>query len=244
VITEPSENATRLGPLRLEIGGFWLLEEFQSVLSTIDDVYTRVATTTMLGDLVREEQRRNNVFRQEEHAEQMDWAWTSTYYGSPRVPFERELVFEREPLPRAIEAVRPFTSPLAIDALRLESPGWAQIIGNINPLKIIADFITKWRAENTKRMKIQSEERRSDATIAFERDRMHRAFALDVLRQMPSTDQHRAAERLSEIAEYAITPSINALERMVADARVGDAEIVDPRTPLPTARVRRGKTRN
>ena len=49
--------------------------------------------------------------------------------------------------------------------------------------------------------------------VAFERERMHRAFALEVLRQLPPSDRHRAAERLSELAEYAITPTISALDR-------------------------------
>jgi hypothetical protein len=214
------------------------VEEFQGLLLTIHDVYQRVATTMMLGALVREEQRRNEAFLEQERREQTDWAWETIYYGSPR-PFETEFFIARQPLPRALEAVRPFVVPPAIDALRLESPGWIQIIGNLNPLKAISDFITKWRAENTKRMKIQSEENRDKAALAFERERMHRAFALEVLRQMPESNRPRAAERLSEIAEYAITPSTSALERLATDSRVGDAEVVEPGTRLPTSDSRR-----
>jgi hypothetical protein len=235
VITEPPEDSVRLGALRLEIDGSWSVQEFQALLLTINDVYNRVATTMMLGALVREEQRRNDAFRRQERNEQINWAWESTYYGLPR-HFEGEFFFQRQPLPKALEAVRPFTAPLAIDALRLESPGWVQIMGNLNPLKVIADFIAKWRAENTKRMKIQSEERRTEGALAFERERMHRGFALEVLRQMPESDRHRAAERLSEIAEYSITPSISELERVATDTRVGNAEIVELGAPLPNER--------
>jgi hypothetical protein len=102
-------------------------------------------------------------------------------------------------------------------------------------------FITKWRAENTKRLKIQSQEKQAQDTMAFNRERMSRAFALEVLRQMPESDRHRAAERLSEIAGYAITPSITALEHMVTDSRTGDAEVIEPGAPLPTPGKRRKK---
>jgi len=46
---------------------------------------------------------------------------------------------------------------LDIGGIRLESPGWIQVIGHLNPLKTIVDFISKWRTENTKRMKITSD---------------------------------------------------------------------------------------
>jgi hypothetical protein len=242
MITEPSENSVRLGALRLEIDGTWSVEEFQELLLTINDVYRRVATTEMLGELVREEQRRNEDLTRQEHREDQDWTWQSLYYGSQRY-FEREFFFERLPLLKAFEAVRPFVSHLAIDAVRLESPGWIQIIGHLNPLKVIADFISKWRAENTKRKKIQSDEKRAEGALAFERERMRRAFALEILRLTPEADRHRAAERLSEIAEYSINPSISALERVATNSRVGEAEIVEPGSPLPSsARRKRART--
>lgn len=45
------------------------------------------------------------------------------------------------------------TSDIYIQSLHFMSPGWAEMIGSWNPLKIITDFITNWRRENTERDK-------------------------------------------------------------------------------------------
>jgi len=41
--------------------------------------------------------------------------------------------------------------PLTIHRIHLASPGLLSFIGDLNPLKLILEFITAWRAENTKR---------------------------------------------------------------------------------------------
>lgn len=43
------------------------------------------------------------------------------------------------------------TSTLKIKCIKINSPGLIEFIGNLNPLKVIADFITSWRHENTLR---------------------------------------------------------------------------------------------
>jgi len=52
--------------------------------------------------------------------------------------------------------------------------------------------------------------------------RMNRQFALDILDHLPEGSY---ASRLAEIAERTITPSIAALNRLVSDNRVVDAEL-------------------
>jgi hypothetical protein len=52
---------------------------------------------------------------------------------------------------RLIELASSVTEPLQIDAISYASPGWIQMIGDWNPIKVLAEFISKWRAENTKR---------------------------------------------------------------------------------------------
>jgi hypothetical protein len=54
---------TRPASLRLQIEGVWSVEEFQSLLLTLDDVYKRVPTVMTLGDLLRGEQRQNEDLR-------------------------------------------------------------------------------------------------------------------------------------------------------------------------------------
>jgi len=231
----PSAEAS-LGALRLRIDGSWSVEEFQSLLFTLNDVYKRVAAVMTLGDLIRREQQQNAAFLEKELRERVNWFWSDLYWS----PYERYYPYERfgqEPLPRVLAGIQPLVSSLDIDAIKLQSPGWLQVIGNLNPLKVIADFISKWRAENTKRLQIKTtaatERERVHSESALERERMLRAFALEVLRQLPDDQRGHHANRLAEVAEYAIVPSTDALKRVADDVHVIDAEIVSTGTPLP-----------
>ncbi len=219
MITDIPEESARIGALRLEIDGLWSVQDFQSLLLvSLQNVYQRVSTTMLLGDLVREEQRRNEQSDKRERPE--DWTWSALFYGEI-YPFPgREAVFKLPPFESAVEAVRPFVASLDIGGIRLESPGWIQVVGHLNPLKTIADFISKWRAENTKRMKITGD-------AALEREKMNRKFALDVLRHMPPSSRHGAAVRLAEIAQYAINPSVDTLAHLASDNRVLEAELIE-----------------
>jgi hypothetical protein len=149
----------------------------------------------------------------------------------------RNHTFQREPLPKVLDAVRPLVLPLTIDAIRLDSPGWLQVIGNVNPLKIMADSISKWRAEDNKRLKIRSmktlEREKLTKGWFLEQERMHRQFTLDVLNQIPESARTNAAERLAEIAEHIIRPSIKMLQKLSKDERFENAKLIDPGTPLP-----------
>lgn len=248
MIEPPGE--TRLAALRLQIEGSWSVEEFQSLLLALNDVYQRVAAVMTLGDLLRQEEQRNEALLKRERLDQMDWSWSTLYWGTDSPYGRGEFFLQREPLSRVIAGVQPLVLPLGIDAVRLESPGWVQIIGNLNPLKVMADFVSKWRAENTKRLQIstmaQTERERTQTEGALERERMLRGFALEVLRQLPEGPRGQHGNRLAEIAEYAITPGTNALQRVANDVRVIDAGVVNagaslPQTPPPSQSARRGR---
>jgi hypothetical protein len=228
MISGPSEQANLVTAIRLEINGDWSVQEFQALLTTIADVYKRVAAPIMLGSLVREERNRNDHSVSED---QMSLTWSNLYYEYPFTDYWR-----RQPLENAFEAVFPFVASLRIDGLKLESDGWAQIVGNLNPLKVIADFVSRWNSEKTKRMKIRSDERQREADRALERERIRQTFALNLMRYLPETDRHVAAQRLSEIAQYSIAPAILQLENLAESNRIGGAELVEPGTRLPPRR--------
>ncbi len=240
MIDLPTEE---LAGFRLEILGAWTVEEFQSLLVTINNAYKRIAPIMLLWELIREEKRRNNALGEENRRDQQDWHWHVLYHGSEYYGFpERPLRF-RHSISDVLTVVLPFVVPLDIDGIKLESPGWVQVIGNLNPLKVIADFISKWRAENTKRLGIQkaseTERERIRTEAAIERERLRKGFVLEVLRQMPSDLTGTAADRLPEMIEHAINPTMNTLEHLSVDSRVRDATVVTPGLPLPRARVKR-----
>jgi hypothetical protein len=208
-----------MASLRLSVDGSWSVREFQELLLTIDRLYDRITTATTLGQLVVEEGRRNESLNENKRYQDVDYTWGTLYYG-PRY-YGRELILQEhpEPLLRALEAVRPFISSLAVDGIRMESPGWIQVLGHLNPLKTIADFISKWRAENTTRRKV-------DINAKLERDKMNQEFVLGIYRLMPSTKRHEFAARTLEIAEQVIKPSLNDVKQLAADNRIIEATVV------------------
>jgi hypothetical protein len=101
----PSAEAS-LGALRLRIDGSWSVEEFQTLLLTLNDVYKRVAAVMTLGDLIRQERQQNATFLEEKREERANWFWSDLYW----FPYERYYSYERpgqESLPRVLAGVQP-----------------------------------------------------------------------------------------------------------------------------------------
>jgi len=117
---------------------------------------------------------------------------------------------------------------LRMDAISYASPGWIQMVGNWNPLKVLADFISKWRAENTKReanrIKSQTDRLRIQADLA--------AKILEQAPKMPR-DHDGGTSRLIDLAEEVIKPTASYLDRIGANVHIIEAEVVKPGQLLP-----------
>jgi hypothetical protein len=225
-----SEVISEMASLRLSLDGQWSVEEFQQTLLTIHTLYDRIAAATTFGQLVFEEERRNDRLDEQKRYDDADYSWTKLYFGRIRYTRDSYVLEPPEPLVRALAAVRPFVSALELDGIRMESPGWIQVLGHLNPLKTIADFISKWRAENTKRKKIDI-----DAKLAH--GKLSQDFVLGIYKQMPADKRAEFAARTLEIAEHVINPSLEDAKELAADSRIIEATIVRPGTPLPNERV-------
>jgi hypothetical protein len=135
---------------------------------------------------------------------------------------------------RVLELTRSVSQPLTIDAISYASPGWIQLIGDWNPLKVLSDFITKWRAETTKR----------DANrMKFENDRLRiqAELAAKLLDAAPKMERHRegSTSRLIDMAESVIKPATGYIQRVGNDSRIVDAQLTSPGEPLPPPRLPR-----
>jgi hypothetical protein len=63
---------------------------------------------------------------------------------------------------------------------------------------------------------------------AFERDKLDREFALAIHSRLPdATSRRHAANRLAEIAEYAINPSLKSMKRLATDSRIVSSILSD-----------------
>jgi hypothetical protein len=97
----------------------------------------------------------------------------------------------------------------------------------LNPLKVLSEFITKWRSENTKReankMKYENDRLRIQADLAA------RLIAAAPNMDLPES----GTSRLIDMAEDVIKPTTSYLTRLSTDSRIIDAKIVRPGRALP-----------
>jgi hypothetical protein len=223
------EESNRMGLMRLRIDGAWSVRDFRELLMTTENVYNDLDSAILLGDFVRAESERNDKLEEADRYSDREWYWTGIYRGGEEVAYRgrnfQETRRQIEPWETVLHSVVPYTARLEVAAIRLESPGWINLLGHLNPLKTIADFISKWRAENTKRIKLEMDSNARREELALEREKMNRKFAMDVLGHIP--EGHGQALRFAEIAERTINPSLAGLDRLLADSRVIDAEVVD-----------------
>ncbi len=213
--TEYQESAA----VRLELTDAWSLQEFEDLCSSIRGAYELIDRFMCLIDTLAqeaEEERRSPGPETEQGYQPYQTAWHDLYYGRPERIRDGRFVFPQlTPLDEVLSAISPFSTTLRVVRIRLESPGFLELVGSWNPLRIIADAIRDYRHENTRRMEI-------DARLAIERDKLRAGLAREILRRAP-TDRH--AERLVEIVNSVIEPSATMLEKVVSNPRILDVAV-------------------
>ena len=137
------------------------------------------------------------------------------------------------PFDRLLELTRAVSQPLTVDAISFASPGWIQLVGDWNPLKVLSEFITKWRAENTKR----------DANrMKYDNDRLkiQSELAAKLLDAAPKMEKHHegGTSRLIDMAESVIKPATGYVQRIGSDSRIYEAELSRPGDQLPSPHYR------
>lgn len=222
--------------IRLAIDGEWSCREFGAFLEDTNDVYRRLNSVFVLRQALDQEASNNRSLEERNQGNDRDFSWYLQFFGfrhhfpggtsGPDVP----------PYSKLIELSNAIVVPLQVDAISYASPGWIQLIGNWNPLKVLADFVSKWRAENTKR-------EGNWLNAQTDRMRIQAELAAKILEQAPKmSDRYDAGtSRLVDLAEEVIKPTTKYLERYGNDARIIDAEVVPARQALPPPRKLRRK---
>ena len=215
--------------IRFEIDGSWTCEEFSDFLKMTEDVYSRINSIFVLRDAIDEESRQNRDHQESQQYDRMDFSWHNQFFGASYNHPMGSIGTEPPKYSRLIELISSVTEPLQIDAISYASPGWIQMIGNWNPLKVLADLLSKWRAENTKR-----EANRLKAQT--ERLRIQAELAATILENAPKMErQYRGVtSRLIDLAEEVISPTTTYIETIGSNSRVIAAEIVSAGQALPS----------
>lgn len=218
--------------IRFAIDGDWTAEEFAEFLADTAGVYARINSIFILREAIDAEARFNQQARDNSNYDGQVFTWHSELFG--RSLHHPMGTFGTQPpaYERLLDLTRSVSQPLQIDAISYASPGWIQLIGDWNPLKVLSEFITKWRAENTKR----------DANrMKFENDRLRiqAELAAKLLEAAPKMERHHegGTSRLIDMAESVIKPATSYLHRIGNDTRIIEAAITSPGEPLPPPRL-------
>lgn len=224
------------GAIRISIDGEWSCQEFGAFLEDTNDVYRRLNSVFVLREALDREASNNRALEERNQGNERDFSWYVQYFGFRHHFPGGTFGIDVPPYSKLIELSNAIVVPLQVDAISYASPGWVQLIGNWNPIKVLADFVSKWRAENTKReanrLKAQTDQMRIQSELATK-----------ILEQAPKMfDRYDAgSSRLVELAEEVIKPTTKYLERYGNDERIIDAEVVSARQALPPPKRSRRK---
>jgi hypothetical protein len=214
---------TELYRFTLNIHGKWSVEEFSELLRHLNESYSKVALVTYLGDGLQKEENYNNTLPEDSRGRR-DYTWLHLYSGGAVANYP-SLTLSPISYEQLTATVSPFIFPLSVYSLELASPGWVQIIGAMNPLKVIADFVTKWRAENTKRIALEHQKEKTIMDAELERQRIRNEFITILLQNLPQhVPEAVSAQRTADTMQSTILPAMRLLEEISSDARLDGAE--------------------
>ena len=110
---------------------------------------------------------------------------------------------------------------LALHAIHYGSAGWVEVLGSLNPLKVISDFISQYRAEKTARKELDlrevQESHRHEEEMVREKNR-HEEALLDRL-----TPEHRDGYGRGSLNQLSKSARAIAENQQVPDVTVRKA---------------------
>jgi hypothetical protein len=230
---ETMSFSTERTAIRFAIDGDWTANEFAEFLQLTSDAYDRINSIYILRRAIDAETEFNEQARSQSNYDRQVFTWHSEVFGRSMHHPMGTFGVQPPSYEKLLELTRSVSQPLEIDSISYASPGWIQLIGDWNPLKVLSEFVTKWRAENTKReanrMKYDNDRLRIQADLA--------AKLLDAA---PKMERHHegGTSRLIDMAESVIKPATGYIHRVGSDSRVFEAELTQPGEPLPPPRIR------
>jgi hypothetical protein len=132
--------------MRVELSGNWLVRDFSEWLGYLELAYTRLSAFLLYSE--RESALLRMAFRP---------------YIRTLMVGDRSSEFET-----VMRLARSRVLELEVRRIQLASPGFIELLGSLNPIKTMADFITSWRSENTKRQELMLAHKRALADRAAE----------------------------------------------------------------------------
>jgi len=220
---KPSHFEPETAVLRIGITGSWSVQGFSDLLLGVNDTYARINVVDFFARAIPLEDEENNAISRDSSRSWMDedQRLREMFYGFEMCG-RREVEFvEPENLDSLIGVATRYTGKLQVASISYTSPGWVELLGSLNPLKVIADAVIEWRKQNVERERIRME-------ADTERMRIRTEFAMEVLRWCESITARRknGRDRLPDIEKQVLRPMEEFIARFAADGRISDMQLV------------------
>jgi hypothetical protein len=131
--------------------GHWELHEFEAFLGDIDASYTAVGALLFFATTVDRKWIDSTAAAVRHRVvlgipPRHPWDWSSpAEFRDSEIPHSTTLLLDQ----LVADAERRF-GRLTLNSLFYASPGWVEVIGALNPLKTVLDFILGWRDQNAR----------------------------------------------------------------------------------------------
>lgn len=144
-----SDNQESEAIIELKIDGYWNATDVADLLIKIDGLYAGLNTVFFFSEALRHEQNSPGKRSTEAPAFHNLWHGESVIYSYLKRDHVEEVGGRQISLESLIDFVKTYSGALDVNSIRYGSPGWFELIGNLNPLKVLADAVTEYREQNT-----------------------------------------------------------------------------------------------
>lgn len=215
----PADLPTERGVLHIEISGLWTPKDLAALLGDLHETYRGLNTLDFFAMAISREASDNERFYQNKEYDKRSYTFQHLFHGLPR-EFRNGVDYVNPTFDVLTTVAEQYSGEPLLNSINYNSPGWIEIIGSWNPLKVIADAITEWRKQNTER-----EKNRIDAQL--EAMRIRAGLVNGVL----SNDQlirEGNPVTLNLIFENILNPANEFVIGMAKDTRIISAQVLTP----------------
>lgn len=213
---------TQLGILRLEIAGRWSVTDFVDLLTRTTTVFSFVNSLDFFSRAIsaKSEYGEKKGRTQEIFFGTVDY-FPLRYHRDTMTDPGRDAAFAEfitnKPwdLSEIEKLAEAHTGQLTLNSISYSSPGWAEVLASLNPLRVICNAILEWRRINLEHRRVENEHQIRLVS-------MRTAFAKEMLESIATIAKDknfRTASRQEELFQR-IEAIVNLVEEIARDTRL------------------------
>ena len=187
--------------LHLAIEGEWTALDFGQLFETFGTAYLAASCSESLTDFT---------------------GWDPVHVGPPRGYYVLPESSVEQLTEGLVVRANILYGDLAVTSAEYSSPGWLGFAGSLNPLKVVADFITDWRAENSQRRRDEAAAHAAGREADLQEAAERHSYEIRLMEQLSRLPAQLQAPLLNEL--YSRWPE-RELKAIARDRRLGEVRV-------------------